>query len=260
MKVVTHELDSDAEILRVKVFSDWHIGDLHCDLNKIKSDIEEAKNEPNCVVILNGDLMNNATKSSVSDIYAEEMSPQRQLNLLCELLEPIKDKIVFISSGNHEDRTARESGVDLMGALAGNLGLLNCYAKEGGILFLKFGHYSLHHRASKDKPTYSFYITHGTGGGRKEGAKAIRLADMACIADCDVYVHAHTHLPMIMKENFYRVDRRSKTAFLVEKLFVNTASSLTYGGYGQSKEFKPASTSSPTILLSGRRNETSAIL
>ena len=34
----------------------------------------------------------------------------------------------------------------------------------------------------------------------KEGrAKAIRLADMACIVDADIYIHSHTHLPMIMK-------------------------------------------------------------
>ena len=38
---------------------------------------------------------------------------------------------------------------------------------------------------------YTIYTTHGRGGGRKEGAKAIRLADMASIVDADIYIHSH---------------------------------------------------------------------
>ena len=33
-------------------------------------------------------------------------------------------------------------------------------------------------------------------------AKAIRLADMASIVDADIYIHSHTHLPMIMKQAY----------------------------------------------------------
>lgn len=107
---------------------------------------------------------------------------------------------------------------------------------------------------------YSIYVTHGSGGGRKEGAKAIRLADMASIVDVDIYVHGHTHLPLTMKQAFYRTDMSNCKVTLVDKLFVNTAAKLRYGGYGQTFEFKPASTANPVIYLNGERKEFTANL
>lgn len=100
----------------------------------------------------------------------------------------------------------------------------------------------------------------GGGGGRKEGAKAIRLADMASIVDTDVYLHAHTHLPMVMKQAFYRASPSTRSCALVDKLFVNTAANLGYGGYGQAMEFKPSSKESPVIYLDGRHREMKATL
>jgi hypothetical protein len=46
----------------------------------------------------------------------------------------------------------------------------------------------------------------------------------------------------------------------VDKLFVNTAASLDYGGYGDAMGFKPASKQSPVIYLSGTHREMKAQL
>ena len=46
----------------------------------------------------------------------------------------------------------------------------------------------------------------------------------------------------------------------VDKLFVNTAAKLDYGGYGQTFEFKPSSTADVVIYLSGTHKEFSANL
>ena len=102
---------------------------------------------------------------------------------------------------------------------------------------------------------FTLYCNHGSGGGRKEGAKAIRLADMSSIVDADIYVHSHTHLPMIMKQGFFRTDLKSSTVQHVTKLFVNTASNLNYGGYGEAQEFKPNSKDTPVIYLNGTKKE-----
>jgi hypothetical protein len=47
---------------------------------------------------------------------------------------------------------------------------------------------------------------------------------------------------------------------LVDKLFVNTAANLGYGGYGEAGEFKPSSKDSPVIYLNGRKKEFKAKL
>ncbi|MBP3936400.1 MAG: metallophosphoesterase [Clostridia bacterium] len=255
MKTVKVSLGNFPSV-EIHTFSDWHIGDRACDEDTIMKEVQCVRDTDNAFVICNGDLMNNATKASVSDCYSEEIPPMEQLQRLCDLLEPIKDKILLLTQGNHEARTFRADGIDLTALLAKQLGIYDRYVREGGVLFLRFGDSPNHHRPVH----YSFYCTHGSGGGRKEGAKAIRLADMASIVDCDIYLHSHTHLPMVMKQNFYRTNISQSTVSEVEKLFVNSAAKLGYGGYGQTYEFKPSNTTSPVIYLDGRKKQFSARL
>ena len=257
MKTVNISLGNLAEV-KLHAFSDWHIGDKACKIADIRAMIAEVTNSANDYVILNGDLMNNATKASVSDCYAEELTPMEQLATLRDLLEPIKDKILMATCGNHEARTYKADGIDLMALLMRELGIEERYCREGGVLFLHLGAGCDRH---KNRPyTYSLYVTHGSGGGRKEGAKAVRLADMASIVDVDIYIHSHTHLPMIMKQSFFRTNLQGASVAQVDKLFVNTSSLLDYGGYGQTYEFKPNSTANPVIYLNGRKREYQAKL
>ena len=90
--------------------------------------------------------------------------------------------------------------------------------------------------------------------------KAIRLADMASIVDADVYIHSHTHLPMVMKQGFYRTCEANRSVAPVSKLFVNTAAALNYGGYGEIQEYKPTSKDSPVIYLDGHKRGMTARL
>lgn len=258
MKAVKIDLSQDLERIELHTFADLHLGDKGCDIKLIQERIKEVQDNPNAYCILNGDIINNATKTSVSDCYAEELKPMEQIKLFMGLFEPIKDKILALTNGNHENRTYVREGVDITELCARQLGIDDRYSKEGILLFLRFG------RQNKDwheKPVcYMIYSTHGSGGGRKEGGKAIRLADMASIIDADIYIHSHTHLPMVMKEAFYRTDARNSTFALVDKLFVNTSSYLNYGGYGQSLEFKPNSKDTPVIYLSGKKKQFTAKL
>ena len=261
MRTVKINLPMDLKSIEIHTFADWHIGDKHCDMDSIKAQIDYIKNAKNAYVICNGDLLNNATKTSVSDCYAEEIPPMQQIETLCELLEPIKDKILMLTQGNHEARTYRADGIDLTAIIAKELGIYDRYVREGGVLFLRVGKAKANHGRENGQVSYTFSCTHGSGGGgRKEGAKAIRLADMASIVDCDIYLHSHTHLPMIMKQNFFRVDTSNSAVAEVTKLFVNTAAQLKYGGYGQTYEFKPSNTTSPIIYLNGTKKEFSARL
>lgn len=256
MRTVKVDLPKELKSVEIHTFADWHIGDKSCQKDMINKQIDCVREKENAFVILNGDLLNNATKTSVSDCYAEEMPPMEAIQHLVELLSPIKDKILMMLQGNHEARTYRTDGIDLSYLVASQLGFADRYCREGGLLFLRFGHDTYRGR----KQWYSIYATHGSGGGRKEGAKAIRLADMASIVDADIYIHSHTHLPMVMKQSFFRVCSSNSTVSLTEKLFVNTDAKIGYGGYGQSYEFKPSSNSSPVIYLNGRKKEYTARL
>lgn len=258
MKVMKIDLPRELSSVELHTFADEHLGDEHSDLKRLLARIEYVKNTPNAYCILNGDIIDNATKTSIGDTYAQVFNPMEQLAKAVELFEPIKDKILCITHGNHENRTYKKEGINLSCLMAKQLGLDDRYTPTSAVLFIRVGTQSRGHKETNGsgnvrKICYTLYVLHGSGGGRKEGAKAIRLADMASIVDTDIYIHSHTHLPMVMKQAFHRIDTANSAVALVDKLFVNTAANLNYGGYGEAGEFKPSSKDTPVIYLSGTK-------
>ena len=260
MKTVRIDLSRDIETLEILPLADVHIGDPHSSFERILKHIEHIKEAPNCYTILNGDIIDFSSRSAISDIESRQFNIMGQLEKAVEIFEPIKDKILCITNGNHENRGYNKEGIDVSKIMATQLGLIDRYSQSAALIFLRFGSPRDNHGNKNKQQLYSIYVNHGSGGGRKEGAKAIRLADMACIVDADVYIHAHTHLPMIMKQGYFRIDICNSALSNVTKLFVNTASNLDYGGYGEAQEYKPSSTDTPTIYLSGKKREMTAKL
>ena len=259
MKVIKIDLPRELPSVELHTFADEHIGDEGCDLKRLLARIEYVKNTPYAYCILNGDIIDNATKTSIGDTYTQVFSPMEQLEKATEIFSPIKDKILCITHGNHENRTYKNEGINISRLLANQLGLTDRYTPTSAVLFIRFGEGSASSTRYR-KVCYTVYVLHGSGGGRKEGSKANRLADMASIIDTDIYIHSHTHLPMIMKQAFHRIDARNSAVALVDKLFVNTAANLNYGGYGEAAEFKPSSKDTPVIYLSGTKKYFEATL
>jgi len=252
MHCVRIDRPSDWLIANVYVLADLHIGDPHADNRIIARRVEQIARDPQALCIINGDLLNTALRNSVSDVYGEVATPMQQIDEACGLLLPIKDKIIGATTGNHEARAYRSDGIDMTRLVCRQLGVEDKYSPDGVLVFLRFGKKQAHGCGGGNAGApqwYSIYATHGSGGGRKEGAKAIRLADMAAIVDADVYIHGHTHLPMVFKQAFYRVSTQQCSAQLVDKLFVNSGAALNYGGYGQAQEYKPSSLATPVIQL-----------
>ena len=101
MKVIKIDLPKELEKIELHTFADEHIGDEHCDLERLKNRIEYVANTPNAYCLLNGDIIDNATKTSIGDIYANEFNPMQQLEEAVRLFKPLKDKIIAITHGNH---------------------------------------------------------------------------------------------------------------------------------------------------------------
>lgn len=242
-----------AEQIELFPMSDLHIGDNMCDFKLIMERIEYIKNTPNAYCILDGDLMDTAVCSSIGDTYGANLQPMEQLKQCVKIFEPIKDKILCVLPGNHENRVYKTDGLDITEIMCAQLGIPEKYSPTTALLFVRFGKVA---KTGHNRPQlYTIYVTHGSGGGRREGGKVNRLADLAAIVDADIYIHGHTHLPLIFKESFFRVSGSNSSVALVDKLFVNTAAALNYGGYGDKQGFKPASKASPVIYLHGRKRE-----
>lgn len=247
---IRHDLDSNCDSIELIALADLHIGDRNCNIELIKELIDTVSNTPNRYAVLLGDLMNTAIAGSKSDSYSETMTPQEQLETCKELLEPIKDKILAVVPGNHEERITRQVGVDMPLILARELGLDGVYNAESALVFVQLGR-----NRSGHKMTYSIYLNHGHGGGRRPGGKLNSLQDYGLIVDADCYIVGHTHMPASYKSSRYAVQANKFQAVLKEQLFVNTASALSYGGYGKRGGYQPASNSYPVITFDGHKHD-----
>lgn len=257
MKTIKIDLPADLEEIELYPLFDWHIGDSMSDAFLIENTLKRIKETPNSYCILGGDLMDTAIASSIGDTYSAHLQPMEQLKLCVKLFEPIKDKILCILTGNHENRVYKSDGIDTTAMMAAQLGLSGKYSETTALLFIRFGH-EMRRNSEGRKMVYTVYATHGSGGGRKEGGKINRLADLAQIVDSDIYLCGHTHLPAVFREGFYRVSKSNSAVQYVDRLFVNAAAALNYGGYGDKAGFKPASKQSPVIYLDGKRHRATA--
>ncbi len=71
MKVIKIDLPQDLLQMEIHTFADEHIGDEHCDMKRLQERIEYIKNAPHAYCLLNGDILDNATKTSIGDTYTQ---------------------------------------------------------------------------------------------------------------------------------------------------------------------------------------------
>ena len=113
MKTISYTISPEFDEIELHILADLHLGDKHCRMDDIQKQIDRIKDTENAFLILNGDIVNWASKTSISDCYAEELTPMEQIKRFSDLFEPVKDKIVAVTQGNHEGRIYRTEGVDL---------------------------------------------------------------------------------------------------------------------------------------------------
>lgn len=245
MKLRVINLSQEFTHILLLPLSDLHIGDPQCNMDDFLSCRKWIEETPNAFVILNGDMMNTAIKSSVSDVYAEAMSPNEQIKLAVKLLSPIKDRILAVTSGNHEHRIYKETGVDVVDVMAQQLGVW--YAGEEALFKIRFGC-----KKKNGKPiVYVIYATHGWGSGRTKGSKVNNLQDLSKIALADIYIAAHTHFMTAHHDIYLVPDQHNNNVIEMTRTFVSSGAFLNRGGYAVRKGYPPEYRGSPVLRLEG---------
>ena len=234
IKPIKINLKEDNNI-QIYVLSDMHIGDANADLPTLKKIVEHIRNTPNMYVILLGDILNTALKTSKSDIYSETLNVMEAQKLALELLLPIKDKILAMTPGNHENRVWKEVGVDLSLWLAEKLSVQDRYRNNNIALTIQFGS-----DVNGNPFRLNIFGQHGAyGGGRRLGAAMNALEDLdGIVGNADIYIRAHTHQPIQGSRNIFLFDDKGNIHRRT-KYYFNSPSVLNYGGYAAEKGYKP---------------------
>ena len=181
-----------------------------------------------------GDLLNNGTKDSVTNVYEEVMPPHAQVDKCVELLEPVKERILGCVGGNHELRSVKAVDLDPCYQILTLLRKPELYRQN-----MAFVRVNLQRGNTKDH--YALLLVHGkTANKRRQFAYAVE--------GVDAIISGHTHDGEIQKPARLVFTKSNR---VVVKPLVNVCATswLNPGGYSLAGMMMPKSTGDPQCLV-----------
>lgn len=220
-KYLTVNIDPKKFPERVEILhiTDVQYGSLGCNVPVFKEYVNWILKEPNRFVFLGGDLIDAATVLSVASPYDNTECPQSQIYRFCELLMPIRHRILGYVFGNHERR-----GEKTFGNLGNLIATLLKIPGSSGKQFVDINYGA--HKAFKNS------LWHGGTGSRTKGAKMQMLHRFMTQGDAQCYWVGHLHDAMM---TFDWREKRENGKIRLEKFAGVMSSSFLehYGTYAE---------------------------
>lgn len=256
-EMIVHELGEDD--ITIIPIADVHLGAAEHMENLWYEFCQKVKDAPNVYLILNGDLINNATRSSVSNIFEERYRPSEQKKIMAKLLEPLREKILVSVTGNHERRSSKDADDDPNYDIMCKLDLEHVYRENIAFVKIQLGKQENKSGArlpSQYRPAYNLVVTHGSGGGIYTGTAVLRGERFGYTIDgMDALIVAHTHKPFVTQPGKIRIDSRNNLVTIQPFKVISCSSWLEWGGYAAQKMLLPSSHMRQSIKLSAHGKE-----
>lgn len=257
-ELITHELRGGHDITIIPV-SDVHLGAAECMEKEFVEFIDRVRQTENVYLTLGGDLLNNATKSSVSNIYDEVYRPSTAKRMMANILEPVRDRILCAVGGNHERRSSKDVDDDITYDIMAKLDIENLYRENVAFLKIQMGRETDgngNRSRGKLRPTYCIAVTHGSGGGVLTGAGVNRNERFGYALDnVDALIVGHTHKPYTTQPGKVYVDLNNNKVSVKPFKVISSTSWLSFGGYAAQKMLLPSTHCLQTLLLRGDKKE-----
>jgi len=245
------EYSADTKYITLYPIADVHFGAVECMEDAFRRYVDEISKDDSAAVLLAGDLINNGIRSSVTNVYEEKYSPSKQKQMMIEILNPIKGKIVAGVFGNHEHRSAKEVDIDITRDMFAELGIIDRYCGDAGFIKISLGQ-----KPNKKPATYMIYLSHGSGGGATLGSGVSRQdAYQMSIEGIDISITGHTHKPMKVPSARLVFDPRNNNIIRNNTLIFVCTSWLDYGGYPVTGQLKATAFYPDTIRLDGTQKK-----
>lgn len=249
----------DGKDITIIPIADVHLGARECMEQEFIKFINSIRDKPDVYLILGGDLINNATRSSVSNVFEETMRPSEQKKCMAKILEPVADKILCAVGGNHERRSGKDADDDPMYDILCKINREDVYRENIAFLKCQFGTDYKENgvRTSGDeRPSYVLAVTHGNGGGMMTSGAVLRGERIGYALDgVDALVFGHTHKIFTSVHGKLSVDPRNNKVSVKPFTVINMTSWLEYSAYAMQKMLLPTTHSLHTITLCGGHKE-----
>ena len=260
-EMIVHNIPTSEDITIVPIF-DVHLGSRECREQDFIRFIGEIANTPNMFVFLGGDLLDNGTRNSVTNIFRSVKTPSQAKKEMAEILRPLaeKNRILCSVSGNHEKRKDnRDSDDDPCYDIMAKLDCENLHRENVAFVKIVLGEQRDENgirTAGRYRPSYTFYVSHGSGGGMLPGSVINRNERMGYAVDgVDAVLVGHSHKPMLSQPGKIVVDNRNNKVSIVPFKVITATTWLDYGDYAAAKMLLPSSHCIQKIRLSAYRKE-----
>jgi hypothetical protein len=170
-------------VIRLYPLACLHIGAPQADVKFVKEHLKRIAEDPCARWIYMGDGGECVTKYSKGDIYGQLMPPQLQIEMLLDLLRPIKDKGLFGVRGNHGHRVYKETGLSFDHTLLTALGMPYMGVATMAHFIVNRSHYDT-------------YWHHGTDSGISLRSKIQAAEQFANHKFVDALFTAHSHVAL----------------------------------------------------------------
>ena len=251
-EIITHHFPENRDIILFPI-SDVHLGASEHMEKEWADFCRQIEETPNAYIILGGDLINNATRNSVSNVFEETMRPREQKKVMAEMLTPIRDRILCAVSGNHERRSGKDADDDPTYDIMCKLDIEHLYRENMAFVKIRIGKRD---GDGTKNPTYMLTVTHGAGGGILTGGAVNRNERFGYIVDgMDCLIVGHTHKPFVTQPSKIKIDPFNNKVDIKPFKVVSSSSWLNYGGYAAQKMLLASSHAPQTITLCGNRKD-----
>ena len=182
-------------------------------------------------IILMGDLLEMASRRNASDIFEQTISPQRQIDDMIDILDPLKDDILCMVEGTHERRPYKDYGITATYIMAKQLGVK--YVYPGANIFISIGDYG-------KTQNYTIYATHGKTSAWTSSGKMRACERLSQAREANIYLHAHVHDLDVYTGIKYKPDWKNRKMKCHKQYFVLTGHFLEYdGSYAEAFTYPP---------------------
>lgn len=251
MIVLTKEIPYKyGDTIKLLPLFDIHLGNSLCDERALKKDLEAVDDQT--YIIGGGDWLDSIIvkdakryRKSMDSTQGDDVIDE-QINRMFFMIEPYRDKIIGLGTGNHEDMIVSHCSTNPIKRLCASLSvpflgfssLIRLRLSEGG---------------SRGR-TINIRMHHGWGGGsRTQGADLTKFSRDTNYFDCDLFLYGHVHRR--------QDDRVPRLGLVGEKLvskpkvmvicgtYLKTYTTDYNVSYSEAKGYPPTEIGAPTITI-----------
>jgi hypothetical protein len=224
-KRVTVHLNKKDDIFHLRPLGDVHLGNIGCDVEKFKKNVEFVRKSKDYYTIGMGDFIDNVSayaggqvdrRWNPETVDREHMTSEEQIEWFLELWNPIKYKTWGLLAGNHEWKSINQKafinqmckplGLPYLGRLA--YIYLDCKYKEQSIW------------------KYLILVLHGGYGGMQAGGGVNRMKAIGGDFDADLILMGHSHDTWSRTGIRISYDTKRNEAFEKKIIYCNTGTFL----------------------------------